>query len=132
MLCDTTVSINPDKATGIILNIFGLLVAIFWVYVYFKKGNTKLINKKADVLALEQLEKKVESIKCELEGKLNELKDSNKISHADMRTEITMIDQRNNDQHKEIRTDYSRGIDQLSNLISDRFDDIKDLIKAIR
>jgi hypothetical protein len=132
MLCDTTVSINPDKATGIILNIFGLLVAIFWVYVYFKKGNTKLINKKADVSALEQLEKKVESIKCELEGKLNELKDSNKISHADMRTEITMIDQRNNDQHKEIRTDYSRGIDQLSNLISDRFDDIKDLIKAIR
>jgi hypothetical protein len=132
MYLDSVITFGTKEAIKLFIELFGVFVAIFWIIILFNKRSAKKLDKKADVKDVNILECKLLKIEQDINEKIKSFISDNTKSHAEMRAEITMQEQRNLGQHKEIKDEYKLVTDQLQLFIRDRFEDIKDLIKESR
>jgi flagellar biosynthesis/type III secretory pathway M-ring protein FliF/YscJ len=121
MCLGATLSISPESFIigGFLLNLVAVWIAAITFKRSIQKDNQEVLDKKADEEDLRKLEK-------DMGNKIECYEIGNNENHRELKSEIVLSEKRS-------REDYHRGIDQLANLINQRFEDqgalIRDLVK---
>ena len=109
--------------------IAGFIISLLSIYGFVIKPIKAKFKTKADQINVDNIEKELERIKKSIDEKIEDFKKNNMISHAEIKADITMVDQRNDKDHAILREDYRRGIDQLQKTIQDEFKNMIEILK---